>query len=189
MVKNPPTMQKNVVWFLGWEDSLENGMATHSSFLAWRIPWTEDLCHCKESDVTGQLSHTYPHSLTWSDGWMASRTQWSLSELQELVKDRRPSVLQSMGSQRLRHDWATELNWTEVFFWPGSNELSRHISSCFVNCKPFLMNFFPDIQFATFLSASLLFLPGALFHALPHSHFYAYLSFFWKALFKSPKMS
>ena len=34
LVKNPPAM----VWFLGWEDSLEKGMATHSSILAWRIP-------------------------------------------------------------------------------------------------------------------------------------------------------
>ena len=45
---------------LGWEDSLEKGMATHSSILAWRISWTE------ESDV-----------------------------------------LQSLGSQRIKHDWVT----------------------------------------------------------------------------------
>ena len=31
------------VWSLGWEDPLEEGMATHSSILAWRIPWTESL--------------------------------------------------------------------------------------------------------------------------------------------------
>ena len=30
------------VWFLGWEDPLEKEMATHSSILAWRIPWTEE---------------------------------------------------------------------------------------------------------------------------------------------------
>ena len=29
-------------WFLGWEDPLEKGMATHSSILAWRIPWAEE---------------------------------------------------------------------------------------------------------------------------------------------------
>ena len=47
MVKNLPVVQKT----LGWEDPLEKGMATHSSILAWRIPWTEgpglilkDLC-------------------------------------------------------------------------------------------------------------------------------------------------
>ena len=41
-VKNPLAMQ--VTWFrsLGWEDPLEEGMATHSSILAWRIPWTEE---------------------------------------------------------------------------------------------------------------------------------------------------
>ena len=42
MVKNQPVMQEARVWSLGWEDPLEKGMATHSSILAWRIPWTEE---------------------------------------------------------------------------------------------------------------------------------------------------
>ena len=41
-VKNPPAMWETWVLSLGWEDSLEEGMATHSSILAWRIPWTEE---------------------------------------------------------------------------------------------------------------------------------------------------
>ena len=42
MVKNLPAMQETQVQSLGWEDPLEKGMATHSSILAWRIPWTEE---------------------------------------------------------------------------------------------------------------------------------------------------
>jgi len=42
MVKNPPAMRETGVQSLGQEDSLEEGMATHSSTLAWRIPWTEE---------------------------------------------------------------------------------------------------------------------------------------------------
>ena len=42
MVKNLPVMQKTWVQSLGREDPLEKGMATHSSILAWRIPWTEE---------------------------------------------------------------------------------------------------------------------------------------------------
>ena len=57
MVKNLPAMQETWVRFLGQQDSLEKGMATHSRILAWRIPQTED-----------------------------------------------PGRLQSMGSQRVRHD-------------------------------------------------------------------------------------
>ena len=38
MVKNPLAMQKTQIWSLGWEDPLEEGMATHSSVFAWRIP-------------------------------------------------------------------------------------------------------------------------------------------------------
>ena len=41
-VKNLPAMQETRVQFLGREDPLEEGMATHSSLLAWRIPWTEE---------------------------------------------------------------------------------------------------------------------------------------------------
>ena len=64
VVKNPPAVQeaqKTQVRSLGWEDPLEEEMATHSSILAWRIPCAEE-----------------------------------------------PGRIQSMGSQRVRHDWATE---------------------------------------------------------------------------------
>ena len=43
VVKNLSAVQEVWVRFLGWEDPLEEGMATHSSTLAWRIPWTEEL--------------------------------------------------------------------------------------------------------------------------------------------------
>ena len=42
IVNNPPAMQETRVWSLGQEDPLEKGMATHSSILAWEIPWTEE---------------------------------------------------------------------------------------------------------------------------------------------------
>ena len=57
MIKNLPVMQETQIQSLGLEDSLEREMATHSSILTWRIPWTE-----------------------------------------------RPGGLQSMGSQRIRHN-------------------------------------------------------------------------------------
>ena len=60
MVKCLPTMWETWVWSLGWEDLLEKEMATHSSILAWKIPWTEERCR-----------------------------------------------LQSMGLQRVGHDWAS----------------------------------------------------------------------------------
>ena len=51
-VKNLPAMQETQVRSLGWEDPLEEGLATHSSILAWRIPWTEE---------PGGLPPTGPH--------------------------------------------------------------------------------------------------------------------------------
>ena len=56
-VKNLPAVQETQVLSLGWEGPLEEGIATHSSILAWRVPWTEELggyspWGCKESDMT-----------------------------------------------------------------------------------------------------------------------------------------
>ena len=42
MLKNPPAMQETWVRYLGWEDPLEKGTATHSSILTWRNAWTEE---------------------------------------------------------------------------------------------------------------------------------------------------
>ena len=60
VVKDPPVVQETQIHSLGQEDPLEKGMVTHSSILAWEIPWTQE-----------------------------------------------PGGLQSMGSQRVRHSWAT----------------------------------------------------------------------------------
>ena len=88
MVKNLPGMQETWVWSLAREEPLEKGTVTHSSILAWRIPWTEE-----------------------------------------------PGRVQTIGSQRVRHDWAGALfpfslhfeftqkesnpclTWDEVFGW------------------------------------------------------------------------
>ena len=67
VVKNQPAMWKTSVQSLGGEDTLEEDMATHSSILAWRIPWTKEPGELqswgrKESDTTEQLrthSHYY----------------------------------------------------------------------------------------------------------------------------------
>ena len=53
LVKNLPEMQETPIKFPGWEDPLEEGMATHSSILAWRIPkdrgaWQATVHSCKE---------------------------------------------------------------------------------------------------------------------------------------------
>ena len=59
LVKNPHAMWETWVPSLDWEDSKEEGMATHSIILAWRIPWTEadySAYGCKELDMAEQLS-------------------------------------------------------------------------------------------------------------------------------------
>ena len=61
MIKNLPAMRETRVQSLGWEDFLEEGMATHSSILAWRIlmgraAWWATVRVVAESDMTEQLS-------------------------------------------------------------------------------------------------------------------------------------
>ena len=69
MVKNLLAMWETWVRSLGFEDPLEKGMATHSSILAWRIPWTEEPGRphspwgCKESDTTERLTLSLSHKV------------------------------------------------------------------------------------------------------------------------------
>ena len=52
-VKNLLTVQDTWVQFLGWEDSLEKEMATHSRILAWKIPWTEEPGRVQSVELQG----------------------------------------------------------------------------------------------------------------------------------------
>ena len=63
-VKNMPKMQEIRVWSLGWEDPLEEGMATHSSSLAWRIPWAEKPCRL-QSQGSQRVRRDW-ENFTWS---------------------------------------------------------------------------------------------------------------------------
>ena len=72
----------------------------------------------------------------WLDGITRSMDM-SLSKLPELVMDREAGVLQSMGSQRVSHDWATELNWTES--WSCFPHL--HLSILHTPCLPLSISF------------------------------------------------
>ena len=81
MVKNPPASTGDTTdegRFLCWEELLEKEMATHSSILAWRIPWTEELVGfspqgCKESDTADHILLTiqmHVHNITaWRRQW------------------------------------------------------------------------------------------------------------------------
>ena len=69
-IKNPPANQEMWVQSLGWEDPLEKKMATHSSILAWEIPWTEE---------AGWLQPMGAQSRTWLSDYRtttASMAQW-----------------------------------------------------------------------------------------------------------------
>ena len=63
MVQNQPAIQETLVLSLDQEDPLDKEMKTHTSILAWEIPWTEEpgglrgLWGCKELDITEQLTH------------------------------------------------------------------------------------------------------------------------------------
>ena len=66
LIKNPPSVKETWFGSLGWEDSLEKEKATHSSILAWRIPWT--IVHGVTKQRFGRDWATFTHSLMWGFG-------------------------------------------------------------------------------------------------------------------------
>ena len=75
MVKILPAMQDTWVQSLGWEDTLENEMATHSSILAWRIPWIEEPCRLPSTGSQrvrhDWITNTFSfHTLIWHHFWV-----------------------------------------------------------------------------------------------------------------------
>ena len=72
MVKNLPVIQETWVQSLCWEVPLKEGMAPHSSILAWRIPWTEEPGRLQSMGLqrAGHDSATKPQPLTDTTTWM-----------------------------------------------------------------------------------------------------------------------
>ena len=62
-LKNPPTMWETRIWSLGWEDYLERGIDTHSSILAWRIPWRVSIGSHKVRHVSVTFTCTLKRSI------------------------------------------------------------------------------------------------------------------------------
>ena len=104
VVKNLPVMQEMQVWSLDWEDPLEDGMATHSSILAWRIPGMGE-----PGGLPSLGSHRFGHD--WSDlaaaAWkrkMRPSTPWLL----KLSHENNPTYF------------------CLVFYWPKASHVSMH---------------------------------------------------------------
>ena len=130
-------MQETRVWSLGWEDPLEEGMATHSSILAWRIPWTEESVRLWPM-VLQRAGHTWStccKELThlkrpwcwerWKaggegdgrgwDGWMASPTPWTWAWVSSgswwWTGRAWCAAVHGVAKSRTTTEW---LNWTEA---------------------------------------------------------------------------
>ena len=87
------------------------------TWLIWKRPWCWERLKAEEGDNRG-----------W-DGWMASLTRWTgvWASSGSWWWTRKPGVLQSMGSQRVRHNWATELNRNRCLRSPS---VKKHILAC-----------------------------------------------------------
>ena len=84
MVKHLPTMWETQVRSLGWEDPLEKEMATHSSTLAWKIPWTEAIVHEVAKSQT-RLSPSLSKDV--QQQWAGTRQDCFLLRLSKSVND------------------------------------------------------------------------------------------------------
>ena len=98
-------MWETHVQSLGWEDPLEKEMVTHSSILAWRIPWTEKPGRL-QSMGSQRVGHDWVTSLSLLT-FMHWRRKWqpTLVFLPGESQGQEPGGLPSMGSHRVGHDW------------------------------------------------------------------------------------
>ena len=82
-------------------------------------PWYEELTHWKKPWYWERLKVGGKGDDRGWDGWMASPTQWTWVWVSSgsWSWSGRPGVLQSMGSQRVGHDWVTELTWESISYW------------------------------------------------------------------------
>ena len=106
-VKNPPAVWKT--WFrsLGWEDPLEEGVASHSSILAWRIPWTEEPGRLQSTGSQGQTGLK----------WQSAHCQLSGS-----------SSTPSLVAQAVKSPPAVQETWVRSL--PGGEKGYPLLSSC-----------------------------------------------------------
>ena len=116
-VKRLPTIQETRVWSLGRKDPLEKEMATHSSILAWKIPWTEDPGRLQsKSLVLQRVGHDWATSLHFMLSWSYCSSL--------------PNSVSSEHSQRQIRTWVTCFFCLSIFFWPHGtwylSSLTRH---------------------------------------------------------------
>ena len=101
LVKSLSAMQETPVWFLGWEDPLEKGQATHSSILGlpWWLRWWRIHLQCGRPGFDPRV-----WKMPWRSAWQSTpvflpgESPWT----------EETGGLQSMGSQRVRQDWVTQ---------------------------------------------------------------------------------
>ena len=116
-------VQETWIWSLDWEDPLGNEMATHSSILAWRIPWTEEPGYspwsCRESDVTEWLTctHISPIVSTIHQMWVwASTVPQIFSYIFTLCfTDHYPSLYQCIGLAKMFVQAFCKNLWNSLF--------------------------------------------------------------------------
>ena len=106
-VKNPTAMQESQVRSLGWEDPLEKEIATHSSTLAWKIPWTEEPGRL-QSMGSQRVGHDSVTSLSLFKSFMVSGLMFKTSI--HLVLTVSPAALQFS-----QHHWLKRLSAPHVY--------------------------------------------------------------------------
>ena len=141
-------MQETCVNFLGWEDTLENEMVTHSSILAWRIPWIEEPCKLPSTGSQrvrhDWITNTFTfHTLIWDHFWVNYM-------LPILLMGRLVLVCQFSSVQSLSRVWLFVTPWTTACQASLSLTNSRSLpkfmsiesvmsSSHLILCRPLLL--------------------------------------------------
>ena len=118
-LKRLPAARETQVWSLGWEDPLEKEMATHSSILAWKIPWTEEPGGL-QSMWLQRVGHDWDFTFTSQTGGQ-----------QDLIHLTTPDGLDNVGQEKPQHPASGSVN-MRIYFLKKQFIISLHfLNLCF----------------------------------------------------------
>ena len=135
MIKTLPAMWETRVWSMGWEDPLEKAMATHSSTLAWKIPWTEEPGRLQPMG-SRRVGHDWATSRSRSRSYVEckkKRYKWTYFKKKQRLSDLENKLMVS-GARDHSGVWDRHVHTAIFKIYNQQGSTAEHREPCSVLC-------------------------------------------------------